>query len=83
MNSNGLKPCPFCGREVDTYEIEMESGKGIKRLVVQCKCGVEVEVESRVVDFFSYFDRKFVGDTALDIWNRRTAGGEDDESVDS
>lgn len=80
MNKNGLKPCPFCGREVETYEMEMESGKGITHLVVRCECGVEMEVESRGMDVVTYCGSRFIGDTALDIWNRRTAGGGDDET---
>lgn len=80
MNKDGLKPCPFCGREIDDYETWFGVGKGMTHLTVRCECGVEVEVESCGVEVFSHFDSIFVGDTALDIWNRRTAGGEDDET---
>jgi hypothetical protein len=79
MNKTGLKPCPFCGREINTYEMEMESGKGITYLNIRCECGVEVEIDSFGMEVFSHSGRRFIGDTALDIWNRRTAGGEDDE----
>lgn len=80
MNKDGLKPCPFCGREIDDYDVWWGVEKGITHLVVRCECGVRVEVVSCGVEVFSHFGSKFVGDTALDIWNKRTVGGEDDET---
>ena len=35
-NKNGIKPCPFCGKEAKTYEFKPS---GI--WVVVCKCGAE------------------------------------------
>lgn len=36
MNKNGLKPCPFCGKEPKTYQFPTN-----KVWVVTCKCGAE------------------------------------------
>jgi len=42
-----LKPCPFCGAEVEPYDISMCSG-GITDLKIQCVCGIEFRLTTEV-----------------------------------
>lgn len=52
-----LKPCPFCGKEVDCFDARMRDGK-ISYLEVSCTCG----------KFEFYMDSEKGAD---EIWNAR------------
>ena len=71
-----LRPCPFCGSEVEPSLLSMERG-GVTSIEVRCRCGAEVRFES---DDFIY-DNKGVahqmGLTAIEKFNRRA----DDERL--
>lgn len=65
-----LKPCPFCGNEVELTRLDMAQG-GVTIIEVRCSCGAEVRFES---DDFVYDwtgDAHQMGLTAIDKWNRR------------
>ena len=65
-----LKPCPFCGNEVEVARIDTSMG-GVTSIEVRCRCGAEVRLES---DDFMYdwtgAAHQF-GLTAIEKWNRR------------
>ena len=64
-----LKPCPFCGRDVEVVEIKC-SAYGIINLTVDCYCGIHFEIESD--DVFEVGGKmKILGLTADKKWNRR------------
>lgn len=67
----GLKPCPFCGRKVQSVEITTESNsfETSVEMVVECWCGAEVHIwaTSKEQDGL---------DKAIELWNSRTAEAE-------
>ena len=63
-----LKPCPFCGQEVECYDAKMYSGK-ITYLEVRCKCG----------GVFT-FDLYEWGKSADETWNKRAFAIAEEES---
>ena len=82
MNTYGLKPCPFCGREVKQYSVEGITSIGITRLQIECECGVDFDVRC---DNVMYYHTKGTelpylhGRTANEIWNKRAGEEETDE----
>ena len=61
-----LKPCPFCGKPVDSYEVAYESNHPTE-LTVHCDCGVRITCSS-------YCSRDW-DISAIKLWNRRVADG--------
>ena len=61
-----LKPCPFCGREIDYYETVHERG-AIAELTVECDCGARIIMSPY---WMSDGDRD-----AITAWNRRADNG--------
>ena len=65
-----LKPCPFCGSEVEVVQVECRAG-GVTSIEVCCSCGVDVRIES---DDFIYDwtgEAHQLGSNAVQKWNRR------------
>lgn len=71
-----LRPCPFCGRKVDTCEFEATSA-GIHRLEVHCICGASVEIEKEIL--YTIQD-SFLLYSAVDTWNTRDGNKEEPEA---
>ena len=61
-----LKPCPFCGRDIEVGEVTL-SANGIISLKVDCYCGIHFEVDSD--DMFLV--KHSAGLTADQKWNSR------------
>ena len=68
-----LKPCPFCGRKIETFNVNYEGGEAVL-LGVQCYCGTRIEI--RVNAYFTKWDGMPDELTAIEKWNRRA----DDEA---
>lgn len=68
-----LKPCPFCGKEIEWYSVEMNK-YGIDRL--QIDCCVSFDIRSDHVMYTD--DDRFVRDglDAIEKWNRRVNDGD-------
>lgn len=72
MIIGNMKPCPFCGRKIDTdtNPISMSSGITMK-IQFTCLCGITFEIED---DELYYDNRGMVhqlGRTVFDKWNAR------------
>lgn len=72
MIIGNMKPCPFCGREIDTDTIPISISSGITmKMQFTCLCGVTFEIE----DDELYYDNRGMshqlGRTAFDKWNTR------------
>lgn len=66
-----LKPCPFCGREIEDYSIKIEKGM-TDELNISCFCGADFCIRGTK----TYGDNKRIYITsAIDVWNRRTENG--------
>lgn len=76
-----LKPCPFCGQEVEVSRLDMAMG-GITSIEVRCCCGAEVRFDS---DDFIYDwtgATHQMGLTAIDKWNRRDGNASQNETME-
>ena len=63
-----LKPCPFCGKEIEHYNIEF-LGPAATRLEVRCDyCGAEISIEPV---YFDIIKNNPASDDAISRWNRR------------
>ena len=68
-----LKPCPFCGGEIEERGAQCNYGKKIMTLDLMCKkCGTLFKFKSKWIEI-PYRE-------AVEYWNRR-AGEEDDHSI--
>ena len=68
-----LKPCPFCGKQIEQYSASMIS-ETCSSLRICCKrCKVNFEIEPEYLELFGMEDvRYFFPDGSADeIWNRR------------
>lgn len=65
-----LKPCPFCGREVETAEMEW-CPAGATRLKVYCRCGADVETSAESIYYVDGLPT-FGGLDAIAKWNNRS-----------
>jgi len=68
-----LKPCPFCGRNVDSISFRTE-GRHVDSLTVNCSCGVRIEINAEAYEIECFDGRimwEYPKGDALDIWNRR------------
>ena len=70
-----MKPCPFCGRKVETSSLEFD-GIGIRKLEVDCSCGASIQIESGDVISSWNGDRKRIDKDALEKWNTRERSSE-------
>lgn len=71
MNARSmLKPCPFCGSDVDLESMGMDA-RGSRTLYITCRCGIAFHVESDEVLTSATGVRYRPGLDALDKWNRR------------
>ena len=67
-----LKPCPFCGNQVNIMEINTGTC-GVTSLKIECSCGVDVSIESDET-YSSWDGCKFrPGRDAIEKWNRRAS----------
>ena len=74
MIIGNMKPCPFCGRKIDTdtapIEINLDCDTMMK-IRFTCLCGITFEIE----DDDLYYDNRGMshqlGRTAFDKWNAR------------
>lgn len=74
MIIGNMKPCPFCGRVIDTdtsrIEINLDRDTMMK-MRFTCLCGITFEIE----DDELYYDNRGMphqlGRTAFDKWNAR------------
>ena len=64
-----MRACPFCGRQIKRYSMEMEYG-WITKIVANCECGVYFEVNADEKVYADGTPWRF-GMTALDKWNTR------------
>lgn len=65
---NELKPCPFCGGEIDERGAQCNYGKKIFTLDLMCKnCGTIFKFKSNW-EINPYLE-------AIEAWNRRTDNG--------
>lgn len=76
LSTLGLRPCPFCGRKVETCMIE-STRAGIHRLKVDCICGASVEIEKEIL--YTIND-SFLPYSAVDTWNTRDGIKEEPEA---
>lgn len=61
---NELKPCPFCGGEIDERGGQCDYGKKIMKLDISCrKCGTIFKFKSK------WSDNPY--SEAIEAWNRR------------
>ena len=68
-----LKPCPFCGRNVDSISFSTE-GRYISSMTVNCSCGIRFEIDAECYEIERLdgpIMREYPYGDALDIWNRR------------
>lgn len=77
MSRTELKPCPFCGCENITAEINNLS----KRFCVYCgECPATVELsftDANIGDgsFISFYEARKIIDELTELWNRRANDG--------
>lgn len=65
----GLKPCPFCGTDVNQCVSEFEFDQaGLRRIVIEC-CG-RFEFETGIIR--SVTGETIVIEDLIEKWNRRT-----------
>lgn len=67
-----LRPCPFCGREAEAVEFELDSA-GNSSLRVCCSCGADIRLESDQTVSDWEGNRYQFGMTAIDKYNRRAS----------
>ena len=71
-----LKPCPFCGHEINAAEIEM-TPNGCDNLRVHCACGATIEFEGDEIIFSLGFNEGYrCGMDAIEKWNKRKEPGD-------
>lgn len=65
-----LKPCPFCGSEVEIARLDMDQG-GVTSIEIRCRCGAELRFESD--DYiYDWTDTPHqMGLTAIEKFNNR------------
>ena len=65
-----LRPCPFCGSEVELSRLEMDQG-GVTSIEVRCRCGAVILFDSD--DYiYDWTDTPYqMGLTAIEKFNRR------------
>lgn len=63
-----LKPCPFCGKEIDQYSVEVNT-YGIKRLQISCCMNFDITSDEVLETFFG--NEVIAGFDAEEKWNRR------------
>lgn len=65
-----LKPCPFCGSEVELSRLEMDQ-VGVTSIEVRCRCGAEILFDSD--DYiYDWTDTPHqMGLTAIEKYNNR------------
>lgn len=77
MENRELKPCPFCGCEDITAEINHLS----KRFRVYCtECPASIEfsfIDANLGDgsFISFYEARKIIDELTELWNRRVNDG--------
>ena len=66
-----LRPCPFCGSEVEVASLRCDQ-IGPTQIQVRCRCGAEVEIYSDDRIYSNDVPHQ-LGQTAIDKWNRRVS----------
>lgn len=66
-----LKSCPFCGKEIDKYSVDV-SAYGVERLQISCCMNFDITSDAL---FFANEPLK-LGPDAEEKWNRRAGGQE-------
>lgn len=70
-----LKPCPFCGKEVQSY-ITVCKGRSDDYIVAKIRCvDCDIEIKDHVNKCSSFDDVAKLEDTVISKWNRRTENG--------
>lgn len=75
MKNEILKPCPFCGSEVEIARLDMDQG-GVTSIEIRCRCGAEIRFVSD--DYiFDWTDTPHqMGLTAIEKFNNRVTDGD-------
>ena len=66
-----LKPCPFCGAEVDAISLYVDGATGPSQLHIECRCGIEFNVREDDLVFGPTGRAHQLGMNAVEKWNRR------------
>ena len=74
-----LKPCPFCGSEVESRAVRMCLGEKTIGLEVKCKCGAKVDIGSQSWRVNGV--RGLNEEDAAEKWNRRAGEEPEQKSV--
>ena len=76
-----LRPCPFCGSEVELARVDCEMG-GVTSIEVRCRCGAEVRIESDDYMYDWTGAAHQLGLNAIQKWNRRDGNASQNETME-
>ena len=72
MIIGNMKPCPFCGRVIDTDTSRIEVNIGpVMNMRFTCLCGITFEIEDDELYYDSRGMSHQLGRTVFDKWNAR------------
>lgn len=73
-----LKPCPFCGAEIEITEIKIEVGYTQELLIHCSRCGTDFELHEQDRDTYTTIDGdiyQIINGSPFDLWNTRASDG--------
>ena len=76
-----MKPCPFCGSEVEVSSL-MFGACGVTSIEVCCRCGAEVRIESDDLIYDWTGAAHQMGLNAIEKWNRRVGNASQNETME-